>query len=220
MNWEPEILYNDMHLVMVNKPYGMLSQKSQEGEDGVNELLNAHLGKPNFWVMLQRLDRVAGGLITIAKSKRAGAAMRQMQLDKQIEKTYLIICERAPLEPNGRLENYIKKVPKTTRYKVYDEDKKGSKQAILEYETVRTVGEKTLIKVKPITGRTHQIRAQMANIGCPVVGDKKYGKTQWLADKGICLFSQKISFEHPITKKQIDIEAPLPFEREVWSSFK
>lgn len=220
MKWEPEILYNDMHLVIVNKPFGMLSQKDSNEENGVNELLYEHLGKPNFWVMLQRLDRVAGGILTCAKSKRAGAAMRDMQLAKTIEKTYFIITEREPLELKARIENFIKKVPKTTRWKVYDEERKGAKKAILEYEAIKTVNDRALIKVKPITGRTHQIRSQMANIGCPVVGDKKYGKTSWLDDKSICLFSQKITFNHPITQEQISVEAKLPFERDVWKEFE
>jgi len=220
MDFTPDILYKDMHLCLVNKPFGMLSQKDKSNELGINELLFNYLNKPNFWVMLQRLDRVAGGLMTLATSKRAGTAITQMQLDEEIAKTYYVICERAPLEKEGRLEQYIKKLNKANRSKIYEEEVKGSKSAVLEYKWIATVNDRSLIEVKPKTGRTHQIRAQMANMGCPVVGDKKYGKTIWLADKSICLFSQKIEFIHPITKARVTVQAPLPIEREIWADFK
>ncbi|MGB0431382.1 MAG: RluA family pseudouridine synthase [Bacteroidia bacterium] len=220
MEWQPDIVFKEMHLTIVNKPFGMLAQKDVNNDLGVNELLFEHLKKPNFWMMLQRIDRVAGGLMTMATSKRAGNAMRLMQTEREISKTYYVITERSPLEPKGRLEQFIKKTPKTTRWKIYDEKVKNSKNAILEYETIAEINGRTLVRIKPITGRTHQIRAQMANIGCPVVGDKKYGKTKWLSDKSICLFSAGLQFKHPINKKELEITKPLPFDREVWGDFK
>jgi len=220
MDWNSHILYKDIHLTVINKPFGMLAQKDKNEELGVNELLFEHLGKPNFWMLLQRIDRVAGGLMSISTSKRVGNAMRELQLERKIEKTYYIITERIPELPEQRIEQFIKKLPRTTRWKVFDEKVTNSKSAILEYQLIESIDNKSLIKVKPITGRTHQIRSQMANIGCPVVGDKKYGKTKWLSDKCICLFSAGIAFEHPITKKRIEVNAPLPTDREVWSDFK
>ncbi|MFY0673292.1 MAG: RluA family pseudouridine synthase [Bacteroidia bacterium] len=220
MNWEEQIIYKDIHLMVVNKPFGMLAQKDKNEEKGVNELLFDYLGKPNFWLLLQRIDRVAGGLMSISKSRRVGNAMRELQLERKIEKTYYIITERVPEAPTGRIEQYIKKLPRTTRWKVFDEKVPNSKSAILEYQLIATINNRSLIKVKPITGRTHQIRSQMANIGCPVVGDKKYGKTKWLSDESICLFSAGVSFEHPISRKKIEVNAPLPVERAVWNDFK
>lgn len=219
MNWEEAILYKDMHFAVVNKPYLMLSQQDKNEEKGLSELLYEHLGKPNSWQLLQRLDRVAGGLMSIALSKRAGALMQEMQLKQEIEKTYLIITERAPDEEKGRLEQWIKRQGQSQRFRVSNEKVKGSKAAVLTYEVLEKKGERCLMMVKPITGRTHQIRVQMASIACPVVGDKKYGKTKWLADRSICLFSKSVSFQHPLTKKPIVVEAPAPTTREVWSGF-
>ncbi|MBI1184287.1 hypothetical protein GC194_08440 [bacterium] len=220
MNWEPEIVYKDLYVCIVNKPFGLLSQKDKKGEEGVNELLFKYLNKPNFWVMLQRIDRMAGGLMSIATSKRMANAMRQMQIDQQISKTYYIITERKPHIDAGRMEQFIKKLPKVQRWKIFEEEVEGGKSAILEYEVLSHINGRSLIKVKPITGRTHQIRAQMANIGCPVVGDKKYGKTEWLSDMSICLFSQRIEFKHPLTGDEIAVEAKLPIDREGWTDFK
>lgn len=220
MKWEKAILYKDMHFAVVNKPYLMLSQQDKNNEQGLSELLFEHLGKPNSWHLLQRLDRVAGGVMSIALSKRASLAMQEMQLKREIEKTYLIITERCPEDKKGRIEQFIKRQGKSQRFRVFNEKVQGSKPAILEYEVLQQIGERALLRVKPITGRTHQIRVQMASIGCTVVGDKKYGKTAWLEDRSICLFSKSVSFQHPITGKATKVEAAYPSEREVWADFK
>lgn len=219
MIWEKAILYKDMHFVIVNKPFLMLAQQDKNEEQGLSEELFAHLGQPNYWHPLQRIDRVAGGIMTIALSKRASAMMQEMQLKREIEKTYYIVTERCPDEKKGRLEQWIKRMGKSQRFRVFPEKVNGSKAAVLEYEVLEKLEERSLLRVKPITGRTHQIRVQMASIACPVVGDKKYGKTKWLEDRSICLFSKSIAFKHPLTKKQVVVEAPNPTEREVWSAF-
>lgn len=198
----------------------MLSQIDKKLEPGINELLFEYLGKPNFWVMLQRLDRMAGGLLTLATSKRAGNAMRAMQIARQIHKTYLAIIEGVPEPGEGRLDQFTKKMANAQKWRIYDEPVEGGKSAILDYKVLGTVSDRSLLAVTPITGRTHQIRAQMAYKGHPVVGDKKYGKTEWLTDYSLCLFSHRIQFEHPITKVPIEVTAPAPFDREVWSLFK
>jgi len=198
----------------------MLSQQDKNNEKGLSELLFEHLGKPNYWHLLQRIDRVAGGVMSIALSKRASLLMQEMQLKREIEKNYLIITERCPEEKTGRLEQFIKRQGQSQRFRVFNEKVKGSKPAILEYTVLEQKGERALLLVKPITGRTHQIRVQMASIGCTVVGDKKYGKTSWLEDRSICLFSKSVSFQHPITKKAVTVEAPYPSHREVWGDFE
>jgi 23S rRNA pseudouridine1911/1915/1917 synthase len=106
------------------------------------------------------------------------------------------------------------------KWRMYDEPIEGGKSAILYYQVLGTINERSLLAVRPITGRTHQIRAQMAYKGHPVVGDKKYGKTEWLNDFSLCLFSHRIQFEHPITKAPVQVTAPAPFHRDVWSQFK
>lgn len=219
LNWKELILYKDIHLVIVNKPFTMLAQKDKKGEEGVNELLFEHLGKPNFWMMLQRIDRVAGGLMTMVVSKRVSQAMSKLQEERAIVKTYYAITEKAPKEPKGRLEQHIRRLPNSSNWKVSDDKRKNSKTAVLEYEQIAVEGDRCLLKVRPITGRTHQIRAQLTHIGCPIVGDKKYGKTSRLDDQSICLFSSSISFKHPITDKEVAVQAPFPVEKEVWSDF-
>ena len=219
IDWKALIIYKDIHLVIVNKPFTVLAQKDKKGEMGVNELLFEHLGKPNFWMMLQRIDRVAGGLMTMAVSKRMSQAMGKLQAERAIVKIYYAITEQAPKEASGRLEQHIRRLPNSSNWKVSVDKRKNSKTAVLEYEQIAQVGERCLLKLRPITGRTHQIRAQLAHMGCPIVGDKKYGKTTWLSDHSICLFSGSISFKHPITGKEVSVQAPFPVEREVWSDF-
>lgn len=219
VDWNEQILYKDIHLVVVNKPFGMLSQKDKQGEEGVNERLFEHLGKPNFWMMLQRIDRVAGGLMTLSISKRVAQAMSKLQSERAIRKTYYAITEKVPEVAEKRLEQYIRKLPNSQHWKVSDEPKKHSKTAVLEYKVIAENEGRALLKVQPITGRTHQIRAQLAHMGCTIVGDKKYGKTKWLDDKSIALYSAEIAFQHPITGKELHVKAPYPKDKEVWKDF-
>lgn len=220
MDWNARILFKDMYFVIVEKPFLMLSQADKKGEKGVNELLYEHLGKPNYWHLLQRVDRVAGGVMTITLSKRVALAMQQQQVDRSIEKTYLVVTEQTPDVPKARLEHYMKRVGGSQRFRVFAEKVPGAKSAILEYKVLQTREKRSLVEVKLITGRTHQIRAQLSSIGCTVVGDKKYGKTRWLDDHSICLFSKSVSFQHPLTGKKVTATAKYPTEREVWKDFE
>ena len=214
----PEILYHEKGLFVVNKPFLMLSARDKEGEAGVNEWAFDHLHQPKYWLQLQRVDRVAGGLISFAYARRTGTAFQEMQAKRELHKTYLVIVEGKPDDDKATLKHFMRKVPGSMRHRAYDNPVKGSKSAELSYELLETKGDRSLLAVRLFTGRTHQIRCQLQRIGCTVVGDKKYGKTNALADQSIALFSHRLSFNLEGEDKLI--EAPYPAEREVWSDFK
>lgn len=211
------LAYQDSHVVVVNKPFGMLSQADKQGSPGVYEILQDQIGQP-FLAMMQRLDRVAGGLMVFAKTSDAAKHLKLQFEKRQVQKTYLAVVEGVFDEPEARVTHYLKKMPRTTRVRAYDEKVKGSKEAILGFKVMKVEKGRSLLSIHPETGRMHQIRVQMAKVGHPIVGDKKYGKTKFLADKSIMLFSKSIRFNHP-DKGNMTIAVDMP-DHEVFNEFQ
>ena len=212
------ILYHKNGLFIVNKPFLMLSARDKEGQEGVNEWAFSYLREPKYWLQLQRVDRVAGGLISFAYSRRMGTAFQDMQAKRALRKTYLVIVEGQPDQESGTLKHYMRKVPQSMRQRAYDNPVSGSKPAELEYRVLQSKEGRSLLAVRLLTGRTHQIRCQLQRIGCTVVGDKKYGKTKALSDQSIALFSFRLEFD--LNGENHRIEADYPAERELWSAFE
>lgn len=171
-------------------------------------MLQAEL-RLSFLAMMQRLDRVAGGLMLFAKTHVAAQHLKVQFEQRQIRKTYLTVVEGVFENHEAQLLHYLKKMPGTTRVRAYDEKKKGSKEAVLSYKVINSEKGRSLLSIHPETGRMHQIRVQMAKVGHPIVGDKKYGKTKFLADKSIALFSKAIHFNHP-EQGDMKIEVEMP----------
>ncbi|MCB0736015.1 MAG: RluA family pseudouridine synthase [Bacteroidetes bacterium] len=215
-NW---LHYENNWCLIVNKPFGVLSQKDQKGEEGVFEMVKTYLGEDHFVDMIQRLDRTTGGLMLFAKTPEAAKHFHHLQSNGQLQKTYLAVTENQPETEKGTLTNYLKKLHNPTRMRAFDEKVAGCKKAVLDFEVLAAKDEKALLKINPKTGRMHQIRVQLAKIGCPIVGDKKYGKTQFLADQSIALFSKGIEFQHPKKKETMRFEAEIP-EHEIFNLFK
>lgn len=136
-----------------------------------------------------------------------------------MEKTYLAIVEKRPPSVSGSLKHYLWKDAKANRVYWYDKEKKGSKLAELEYRLLNESGNNFLLEVRPLTGRSHQIRAQLAAIGCPIVGDTKYGSKIPLNDRSICLLAYKLKFDHPVKKQAVEITSPIP-ENKYWKRFE
>lgn len=199
------VIHEDDAIVAVFKPFGMPSQRTAKGEEGVFELLKAQ-GSYAFLDMLQRLDRVAGGLMVFAKTSAAAKHFQQLREKGKSTKTYYTVVEQKPEPTEALLEHYLLKYHNPIRMRALDEPRKNAKKAILQYEWQREIAGRNLLKITPKTGRMHQIRVQLAKIGCPIVGDKKYGKTPFLADGSIALLSAYWTFAHPDNGEVLKLE--------------
>lgn len=219
-----DILYEDNHLIAVNKPFCMPSQGDQSGDesvfDWVKEYIRITYNKPgNVYVgLLHRLDRPTGGVLLLAKTSKAAARVSKAFQERKVQKTYYAITEKIPAQTSGELKHFLKKLPQKNIMRAYNKPVHGTKPANLSYRVLRTQGQRALLEVMPTTGRRHQIRVQLASMGCTIQGDVKYGKTSFNFDKSIALLAQSLELAHPTKKEPLRIEAPMP-DNEIWSPF-
>jgi 23S rRNA pseudouridine1911/1915/1917 synthase len=158
------------------------------------------------------------GLVMFAKTSKAASRLREMFREKQIEKTYLAIVSQSPPKIEDTLTQYIWKDKEANKSYCYNKEKKGSKLASLDYKQIQESGKNYLVEVKPHTGRPHQIRAQLAGMGCPIVGDAKYGSPLPLNDRSICLLARRLKFIHPVKKTLLEVVSLTPTGR-FWQKF-
>ncbi len=212
-----EVLYEDNHIIAVNKTCKEIVQGDKTGDVPLSEIVKAYIkdkyNKPGevFLGVTHRLDRPTSGVVLFARTSKALARLNAMfQSHEQIRKTYWAIVQGAPKLPEARLENYLIRNEAQNKSYIAKPGAKDAKQAILTYKTL-TVGEHySLLEINLETGRHHQIRCQLAAIGCPIKGDLKYGAKRSNPDGGICLHARQIAFEHPVSHEQIMITAPTP----------
>ena len=211
------ILYEDNHLLIVNKAPGEIVQGDKTGDEPLVETLKAWLkekyNKPGnvFLGLAHRLDRPVGGVVVFAKTSKALARLNEMFRNRaDIKKTYWAITRNRPKQPQARLVNYIKPIEKSNKSLVYDTPGSDAKEAALSYKIIAESDRYNLLEVTLETGRKHQIRAQLAHIGCPVKGDLKYGDKRSNPDGSISLLARKIEFRHPVSKEIISVSAPVP----------
>ena len=211
------ILYEDNHIIAVNKTCNEIVQGDKTGDTPLSETVKAYIkekyNKPGevFLGVTHRLDRPTSGVVLFARTSKALARLNAMfQSHEQIRKTYWAIVQGKPNAPEARLENWLVRNEAQNKSYIAKQGAKEAKLAILAYKTIE-VGERyTLLEVNLETGRHHQIRCQLAAIGCPIKGDLKYGAKRSNPDGGICLHARSIAFEHPVSHEQIFIEAPVP----------
>ncbi len=213
MTREPKVRYEDNHLLIVDKPAGWLVQGDETGDKTLTDWSRAYIkkkyNKPGdvFLHPTHRLDRPVSGLIVFAWSSKALERMTLLFRDDQVEKTYVAIIEER-LEITGEtLIHWLEKDENKNVSHVYNQPKGKAKRAELSYELVASLDRFSLLKVSLKTGRPHQIRAQLAKIGCPIKGDLKYGFTQANSDKSISLHSFEIKFIHPVKKEPISVRS-------------
>ncbi len=219
-----EVLYEDNHIIAVNKTCSEIVQGDKTGDTPLSEMVKAYIKeayhKPGdvFIGVPHRLDRPTSGVVLFARTSKALARLNAMfQSHEQIRKTYWAIVQGQPKEAAGRLENYLVRNEKMNKSFVAKSNDKDAKLAVLTYKTLAKGDHYTLLEVNLETGRHHQIRCQLAAIGCPVKGDLKYGAKRSNPDGGICLHAREIAFEHPVSHEPIVITAPTPNDT-IWNS--
>jgi 23S rRNA pseudouridine1911/1915/1917 synthase len=222
------VLYEDNHLIAVNKPAGWLVQGDATGDTPLSELVKEYIRirykKPGnvFIGVTHRIDRPVSGVVLFARTSKALTRVNEMYQNRSIEKTYLAITEHRPDPIKGHLSHYILKDSAKNVVRVFANTGKRTgeaKKADLDYELIAHLDNLCLLKINPSTGRPHQIRAQLASIGCPIVGDVKYGFEKPNADGSICLHCRSLSFIHPVKNEPVYIEADPP-EQQYWNVFE
>ena len=210
------VLYEDNHLLAVVKPAGVLIQGDRTGDPTLLEKAKAYLkakyNKPGkvYLGMVHRLDRPVRGVVIFARTSKAAGRLCDQFQKRTVEKIYRAVVEGVPEELSGRLLHYLVKDEKNVRAKLFTTKIPGSKPAELEYRVVNSSKDKAELEVKLITGRSHQIRAQLSRIGYPVLGDLKYGAKAPLPEKRIALFAEMLTFCHPVSREEITVKAKLP----------
>ena len=220
-----DILYEDNHIMVVNKRCGALVQPDRESDDALETEIKAMIKvrdhKPGdvFLGVVHRIDRPVSGAVLFAKTSKALTRLNEMIRNGEIHKRYWAITEAVPNPEEGSLTHYIVRDGRTNRSRAYDKPKTDGKKAQLNYKMLGCSTRYTLVEVELLTGRHHQIRAQLSKIGCPIKGDLKYGAKRSNPDGGISLHSRKVEFLHPVRKEMMSITAPTPKDN-LWEFFE
>lgn len=220
-----EVVYEDNHIIIVNKSCSEIVQGDKTGDKPLSEKVKEYLkdkyAKPGnvFCGVVHRLDRPVSGLVVFAKTSKALARLNNMFKDKEVKKTYWAIVADKPRNDEAVLEDYLVKNERQNKSYAHPKPVEGSKKAILDYRVIGKSDRYYLLEVHLHTGRHHQIRCQLANIGCPIRGDLKYGARRSNPDGGISLHARHIEFVHPVSLITVSVTAPVPDEG-VWKAFK
>ncbi|NQZ57674.1 MAG: RNA pseudouridine synthase [Lentisphaeraceae bacterium] len=218
---ERDVLYEDNHIIIVNKKASEIVQVDETGDNPLCDKVGAFLKKKykksgNVFVgVTHRLDRPVSGAIIFAKTSKALGRLNKMFQDKKIQKTYWAFTLRQPPKEFDLLQHYLIKDRNKNKTKAHLKQVKDGKFSELEYKVIKRVNGKSLLEINPLTGRPHQIRVQLAFIGCIIKGDLKYGAPTANPDKSVCLHSRHVEFVHPVSKEVISVTAPIHKE-ELW----
>lgn len=218
-----EVLYEDNHLIAVNKHSGDIVQGDKTGDEPLSEKVKSYLKdkyqKPGnvFCGVIHRIDRPVSGVVLFAKTSKALTRMNELFRTREIQKVYWAIVKEKPKKDAGTLINYLIKDEKTNKSKAVSVDNKNGLKSELDYKVIAKTDTFYLLEIHPTTGRHHQIRVQLAEMGCPIKGDLKYGFARSNKDGSISLHARKLIFDHPVTKEKIEIVAPPPDEV-VWNA--
>ena len=218
-------IYEDNHIIVVAKQAGEIVQADKTGDrtlaDDVKDYIKERYAKPGavFLGIPHRLDRPVSGLCVLARTSKALARLNEMFRTGMVRKTYWAIVKDLPPEPEGTLTHWLVRNEKQNKSFAYDHERPGAKRAVLDYRLIGHSQRYHLLEVQLHTGRHHQIRCQLARMGCPIVGDLKYGAPRSNPDGSICLHARRVAFEHPVSHQPIDVEAPLP-ALPIWQAFE
>jgi 23S rRNA pseudouridine1911/1915/1917 synthase len=218
------VLYEDNHIIAVNKSSSEIVQGDKTGDQPLSETIKLYLkekyNKPGevFVGVTHRLDRPVSGVVLFAKTSKALTRLNEMFKTQQIKKTYWAIVKEKPTDEEGRLEHYLVRNEKQNKSVAHLKMVPNAKQAALTYRLIAHSDTYYLLEVNLETGRHHQIRCQLAKMGCPIKGDLKYGFPRSNPNGGISLHARHISFIHPVSKLPIDITAPVPDDDKLWKA--
>jgi 23S rRNA pseudouridine1911/1915/1917 synthase len=213
-------LFEDNHVLVVNKPAGLLSQADLTGDLDVltvaRHLIKRRDHKPGnvYLGLVHRLDRPVSGAMIVAKTTKAASRLSEALRQRKVHKVYLALVEGRPEPEQALLEHQVTKDARQKRSFVVEPP--AGKSAKLSYRVLRTQGKRALVEVELITGLPHQIRLQLSHIGCPIVGDRKYGATEPFVAGAIALHARLVQFEHPVRREPVEVEAPLPPHLSQW----
>ena len=220
-----QVLYEDNHIIIVYKQSGEIVQGDKTGDkplsETIKEWIKEKYAKPGnvFLGVVHRLDRPVSGIVVFAKTSKPLSRLNNMFRNGEVRKTYWAMVQTAPNMPEATLTNWLVRNEKQNKSYVYNNEMPNAKQAILKYKTIGQTEHYTLLEVNLLTGRHHQIRCQLAAMGCPIKGDLKYGARRSNPDGSISLLSHKVEFIHPVSKQKIVVVSPLPTEK-VWDNFR
>ncbi len=219
------VVYEDNHIIVVNKTASEIVQGDKTGDTPLSETVKQYLkekyNKPGnvFVGVTHRLDRPVSGLVVFAKTSKALSRLNDMFRLGEVKKTYWAIVKERPKELEGELVHYLVRNEKQNKSYAYDKERKDSKKAVLHYKLIGCSQNYHLLEVDLKTGRHHQIRCQLAKMGCPIKGDLKYGSPRSNPDGSICLHARSVSFIHPVSKEEISLTAPVPAGN-LWNGFE
>ena len=219
------VLYEDNHIIVINKAAGEIVQGDKTGDKSLCDTMKLYIkekyAKPgNVFIGLpHRLDRPVSGIVVFAKTSKALERLNRMFSEGSVKKIYWAITKEKPQQPEADIDSWILRNEKMNKSFSYPKEVKGSKRALLHYKQIDASQNYNLIEVELKTGRHHQIRCQLASIGCSIKGDLKYGAKRSNPDGSISLHARYIEFIHPVSKQLIAITAPLPGDR-LWQSFE
>lgn len=213
-----QVLYEDNHIIIVRKESGEIVQGDKTGDRPLSEIVKAYIkeayAKPGevFLGVVHRLDRPVSGLVVFARTSKALSRLNDMFRKGEVHKTYWAIVKNRPNPQSGTLTHWLVRNEKQNKSYASLNEKPESKQAQLNYRTLASTENYTLLEVELLTGRHHQIRCQLSTIGCPIKGDLKYGAPRSNPDGSISLHARSIDFIHPVSKQHIHVEADVPDE--------
>lgn len=222
---DKHVVYEDNHLIGINKLAGIIVQIDETGDkpldDMVKDYLTKKYNKPNgaFLGVTHRLDRPVSGLVLFAKTSKALDRVNILFKERKIQKVYWAVVRNRPPQPEGVLQHWLFRDRSKNITRAYRKEVAGSRHAELAYSVIGYLDGYYLLEVRPVTGRTHQIRVQLSSMGCPIVGDNKYGYPRGSSKGSICLHARSLEFVHPVKNEPVRIEAALPKDG-FWDKFE
>ncbi len=222
---DEDVLYEDNHLIAINKRAGDIVQQDETGDESLEDKVKKYIAqkydKPNgaFLGVVHRLDRPVSGVILFAKTSKALDRINKMFKKHEMHKTYYAVVRNKPEPEEGTLVHWLVKNPQKNVTKTFDHEVSNGMRSELSYKLVSELNGYYLLEVNPVTGRPHQIRVQIASLGCPIVGDNKYGYPRGSLRRSICLHARRLEFVHPIKNEPVLITAPVPKDG-FWEKFE
>ncbi len=218
-----QVLYEDNHLIAINKRPGDIVQGDKTGDTPLSEVVKEYIkdkyNKPGnvYLGVVHRLDRPTSGIVIFARTSKALPRLNQLFKDRDAQKTYWALVKNMPPKEEDTLTHYLKRNPKQNKSYAHIKEVPESKKAILEYKIIQKLDNYFLLEIALHTGRHHQIRSQLSAIGCPIKGDLKYGFDRSNKDASISLHARKLSFSHPVKDLELNLVAPLPNDP-IWNA--